>query len=366
MTLDSTQLDQHVLAFIRGAPAGEEAFNRLALELFGYQYTQCRPYRTLCDRRGVRPDTLTHWRHIPAVPTRAFKHMDVTCFPPGQAVRVFHTSGTTHGTPGKHYMDTLALYEAAILPHFRQYLLPDAARLPMLVLTPSPDEAPHSSLSHMMGVVGRHFGRSVDYVVSDGRLLTDRLRDRLDGLQRDGEPVMLLGTAFAFVAFLDACRQNRWRWHLHERSRVMETGGLKGRTREVTRDDLRRMFAEVLGLHPDHVVGEYGMTEMSSQFYGVGLNRRVRGLAPAHGMVGPAWTRTVVVDPESLDEVAPGDTGMLKHLDLANRGSVIALQTEDLGRTTDAGFELLGRVAGAEPRGCSLAMEDLLRADRGD
>ena len=366
MTPDAAELDRRVLAFIRDAPTDDQALNDLATALFAYQYGQCRPYRALCDHRGARPGDVAHWREIPGVPTRAFKHMPVACFPADRAVRVFHTSGTTRGEPGKHYLDTLTLYEAAIVPHFRTYLLPDGERLPMLALTPPPGQAPHSSLSHMMGVVGRELAPSIDYFVHQGQLAIDPLRRRLDHHHRRGEPVLMLGTAFALVAMLDTCREHGWRWPLHPESRAMPTGGLKGRSRQVAPHELTRMLTDVLGLAPDHVVGEYGMTEMSSQFYDVCLHRRVAGLDPAVGMVGPPWTRTVVVDPETLDEMPRGQTGILKHMDLANRGSAVALLTEDLGRTTDAGFELLGRAPGAEPRGCSLAMEDLLRADRDD
>jgi hypothetical protein len=117
------------------------------------------------------------------------------------------------------------------------------------------------------------------------------------------------------------------------------------------------------------MVNEYGMTELLSQFYEPvfrvgGAARADLGSAPLENRrhVGPPWVRTRVLDPETLEPCAPGAPGLLCHLDLANAGSVAAVLTADLGVADEGGFRVLGRAPGAEPRGCSLALEELLEA----
>jgi hypothetical protein len=141
----------------------------------------------------------------------------------------------------------------------------------------------------------------------------------------------------------------------------METGGFKGRSREVPRDELHGAIASALGVPRTRIVNQYGMTELGSQFHDSVLrfpDRPRRKLAPP-------WTRVRLLDPETGEECAPGAAGRIAILDLVNTGSVLAVQTADLGRSVADGFEVLGREAGAEARGCSLAADAMLeRAGR--
>ncbi|HEX7241001.1 MAG TPA: hypothetical protein VF263_12085, partial [Longimicrobiaceae bacterium] len=180
------------------------------------------------------------------------------------------------------------------------------------------------------------------------------LRAALREAEADGVPVCVLGTSFAFVHWLDAAGE---RYALPAGSRVMDTGGFKGRSREVTREELYAALGEQLGVGAEWCVNEYGMTEMSSQFYD-----GVAGVAAPRLHRAPAWVRTRAVDPETLEALPDGETGVLRHWDLANLGSVMAVQTADLGMVTPDGIRLLGRARGAEARGCSLAMDQFLAA----
>jgi hypothetical protein len=163
-------------------------------------------------------------------------------------------------------------------------------------------------------------------------------------------PVCLLGTSLAYLHWLDELGTKRFQ--LPEGSCLMDTGGFKGADRSVSAQDLRARYAETLGIAPAACVNEYGMTELCSQYYDRGdfIKR------------GPPWLRARIVDPETLDAVAEGQTGIIQHFDLANLDSVCAVQTEDLAYARDDGFVLLGRAPGAAPRGCSIAM-DILLAD---
>jgi len=132
----------------------------------------------------------------------------------------------------------------------------------------------------------------------------------------------------------------------------METGGYKGRTRALPQAELHRLLSERLGVAPDHIVCEFGMSELSSQAYD-----HVAGTALRTGgrvFHFPPWARAVLVSPETGEPVADGETGLIRVLDLANVHSVMAIQTDDLGVRRGDGFELLGRAPLAQPRGCSL------------
>ncbi|MCX7914839.1 MAG: long-chain fatty acid--CoA ligase [Verrucomicrobiae bacterium] len=346
MCTDGIRLEQKVLALIRGEP-GAASFEALALEVFAFQYEHCAPYRAYCDRLGCTPQTVTDWRAIPAVPTRAFKDFSLTCFPTDEAVAEFHTSGTTSGRPGRHFFRTLAVYDAAMVEPFRAALLEPAERpLPMLLLAPSPSEAPHSSLSYMLERLREKFGApESEYFVVAGRLERERLVRRLCEAQWASQPVMLLGTAFAFVHLLDYCEQENLTFALPSGSRVMETGGYKGRSRELPVGELYRQLRARLGV--TWLVNEYGMTELSSQFYSREGERK---------RASP-WNRITVINPRTGSSAEDDQVGLIRVLDLANVWSVACIQTEDLGRGSSEGFEVLGRAANAEVRGCSLTAE---------
>jgi hypothetical protein len=336
----STELQQRLLTFIRD---GTGSFEELALDVFAFQREHNATYRAYCDRQPP----VKHWKEIPAVPTSAFKDFALTCFPVAEAVAEFHTSGTTTATTGKHYFKTLELYHAAIRPNFAAHVLPDGTRLPMMMLTPSPVEAPHSSLAHMLGVVA---GEEAEFYVTDNTLEVERLTRELCETQWEHQPVLLLGTAFAFVHLFDYCAKEILRFELPEGSRAMETGGHKGRSREVSKKELYRLFREHLGIQ--HVINEYGMTELSTQFYDETVGSGVKDV--------PHWSRVLIIDPATGNEARPGVRGMIRVFDLANLWSAMCIQTEDLGVGYDDGrFEVLGRAAGAEVRGCSLNAESL-------
>jgi hypothetical protein len=346
------------------APLDDAAFGVLAREVFAHQYACNAPYRAYCYRRGASPDSVGGWLDVPAVPTDAFKAAALVCGDPASAAAVFRTSGTTLGSErrGTHYIPSLSLYDAALRAGFSAHLLPDGARPRVLSLVPSPDELPDSSLSHMIGEVMRDFAApgSGWFVSADGGIAHDRLRDALRAAEAAGEPVCIPGTAFAFVHWLDALAAAGEHFHLPEGSRVMDTGGFKGRSREVTREELYSALHRHLGIAPAWCVNEYGMTEMSSQFYDGAAGSASPPAERLHA--GPAWVRTVAADPETLRPLPHGEVGVLRHHDLANLDSVAAIQTADLGFTTPEGFRVLGRARGAEARGCSIAMDDLLGA----
>lgn len=340
-----------------------ERFERLALALYAHQFEHCEPYGKFAAGRGARPSQIATWREIPPVPTGAFKELPLRSFPPLTTQHIFRTSGSSTDKRGTLYLDTLELYEASLLPAFETGVFPELLgtrrRMPILVLAPSPEEVDDSSLSHMFGILLRaHGGAGSDYFVRHGRLELAALAIALEGAIANGASIALCGTAFAFVHLLEAMEQAGRRLTLPEGTRIMETGGFKGRARESTRDELYAQLHERLGVPAERIVNQYGMTELGSQFYDSVL---VQPHARRHKL-SPPWTRVRIVDPDTGRDVPAGDVGLIQVVDLANTGSVLAVQTADLGRELAGGFEVLGRSPGAEARGCSIAADEMLGA----
>ena len=345
----------------RVTPRASRASRELALAVFAHQFDHCEPYRRFCEGRGRTPAKVSDWREIPPVPTGAFKEVELRSFPAAAACHAFRTSGTATELRGTLWLDTLELYEASLLPAFHAHVLPDLGEQPisMRVLAPSAREAPDSSLSHMFDAVLRTGGlEDPGFDVAGEALRVDPLLASLDASTRVGRAVLLCGTSFAFVHLLDALDERGLCLALPDGSRVMETGGFKGRSRELGREALHAAIHERLGVAPERIVNQYGMTELGSQFYDSVLRRP----GEPRRKLAPPWTRVRAVDPETGDDVPEGQPGALVVVDLANTGSVQAIQTADLGRILGDGFEVLGREPGAEARGCSIAADAMLGA----
>lgn len=346
-----------VLAYI--ARPEPERFGALALAVFAHQFERVPAYRAACERRGATPMTVTDWRQIPPVPTLAFKRHDFCCAP---AERVFLTSGTTRGPErrGRHPMPDLRLYRAAALAGLRRFVVPDVDDIRIVSLIPSAREQPHSSLAQMVAWALEAFGTpdSVE-CVRGPHFDLEACVSALRRSEADGQPVCVMTTTAALVRLLDHCAARGLRFRLPHGSRLMDTGGAKGAPRVLSRRGLLHACWRTFAIPGYFVVNEYGMTELSSQAYDNVIRDRVAGRLTTRAKVTPPWMRTRILDPATLAEVPAGARGLLCHTDLANAGSALCVLTEDVGCRTGEGFEIVGRVAGAEARGCSLALADL-------
>ena len=282
----------------------EKDFNQLALELFALQFKHNAAYRKICEARRLTPKVVEHWTQIPAVPTAAFKELDLTCLAPAERTAVFHSSGTTEQKPGRHFhnAESLAVYEASLWSGFQANVAmgapnsdsacfpsgivradseigaPSARQFQLISLTPPPTQAPHSSLVYMFYVVRRKFGLPesvfVGQVAKDGLWMLDfaAAADLLSPRRSrnagpDARPLLLLGTAFSFVHLLDFLAEQDLRFQLPAGSRVMETGGYKNRSRSMPKTELHQFITERLGIPLSRIICEYGMSELSSQAY---------------------------------------------------------------------------------------------------
>ena len=353
------------------AQHADAEFNGMAMVLFALQFNRNAPYRKFCEARGVTPNVVNHWSEIPAVPTSAFKELELTCLEPKLRTHVFHSSGTTGQRPSRHLhsAESLEIYEASLWMGLKNCRLP-IADCRLLSLTPPPEQTSQSSLVHMFNVVRRRLGTGESIFVGrvgSGRAWKLEFEAALATLAgEDSRPLLVLGTAFSFVHLVDELKARNIRVQLPKGSHVMETGGYKGRSREMSKAELHALITERLGVPTENIICEYGMSELSSQAYQMvtcdegQVTGETRAAQSCHLSLAtcyfrfPPWARAQVVSPETGREVVEGETGLIRVFDLANVFSVMAIQTEDLAVRRGDGFELIGRAKLTEPRGCSL------------
>ena len=362
----------------RPSAIGHRQFSELALKLFTLQFENNIAYRKICEARSLTPEVVEHWTQIPAMPTNAFKELELSCIPPEERIAVFHSSGTMEQKPSRHFhnAESLAVYEASLWAWFEQNIPANSEfriqNSELLVLTPPPERTPHSSLVHMFETVRQKFGAAeaafVGKLAADGAWTLDF--DAALGVLSSRAPctapraVLLLGTAFSLVHLLDYLTEQGLRVGLPAGSRVMETGGYKNRSRTLPKTELHALITERLGISQENIICEYGMSELGSQAYDSVTSNECRvsskGSVFRHPSLVtryfrfPPWVRAQIISLETGREAADGETGLIRVLDLANVFSVAAIQTEDLGVRRGDGFELIGRAQLAEPRGCSL------------
>ncbi len=359
MTQD--QIIEALLAFIAADGATEEAFNGLALDIFAYQFENNQPYRQFSMQRERTPRTTKVWRDIPAVPINVFKDLTMSCCAPVAAARIFLTSGTTQGgLRGKSHHPTLAVYDASMTKNFKHRFMQGRDFICMGILFPTEDVMPNSSLAHYLALALQHFGTADShYMLREDGINFALLFAELERAETTGEPYALLGASFSFVHLMDEMQRLGKSFVLPAGSRLFDTGGFKDLSREVELDDFYNQLSANFGVPRSRCINMYGMTELSTQFYDWG-NENCPSVKS-----GPHWIRSRVINPLTGQDVPRGETGVLVHCDLAHFNIVSTILTEDAGVETEDGFLLLGRADGAEAQGCSMAVEEFLKAAQG-
>ncbi len=362
----SEALHHRVRSFIQASAKSHQIaqdFDALACDIARYQISCGAPLGGIMRARGLDPARLSRASEIPAIPTDVFKLRRVACHEASHDEVVFRTSGTTIGARGEHAFRSTVTYKTAALAWAKTMLVPDVDRLAMLFLAPPPARAADSSLGFMLEAFAKTWGSLTTFALHDGCIDRGALEASVKDATSKGHPVLVAGASFAFVHLLDDTASGTLA--LPKGSRIMQTGGFKGRSREVSQTELRQAIAEYFEIPADYVVGEYGMTELSSQAY-EGCLRRALGMPAPHAdqdvYVAPPWMRVCAVDPETLAPVNDGTVGLARIEDLANLDSAVVIQTADRIRIEKAGFRVLGRDPGAIPRGCSIGIDEILGA----
>ena len=358
--LTQEQLINSILEFIASDATTEMDFNKLAIESFAYQYENNIPFRQFSIQQGSTPRTAKTWRDIPPVPINAFKSVLLTCCEPTSTGRTFMTSGTTqNGVCGKSYHPVLSVYDQSMIRNFKNRFLGDADKIKMGILFPDTDSMPNSSLAHYLSLALNNFGtESSGYLLTKEGIDFSRVFENLQYAQDTNTPYAMLGASFSIVHLLDEMAKQNKTYSLPAGSKILDTGGFKGQSRELEQNEFYEQLSMTFGVPRNKCFNMYGMTELSTQFYDNG-NAQCPSIK-----TGPHWIRSRVINPLSKTDVKIGDKGALVHCDLAHFNIVSTILTEDAGIEVEDGFLLLGRVDGAEAKGCSMAVDEFLRANQ--
>jgi phenylacetate-coenzyme A ligase PaaK-like adenylate-forming protein len=315
---------------------GPDEFEDHALELFRWQAVQNPVYRQYLEALRVDPLRVSGLAEIPFLPVSFFKNHKVLTMEAAasQGLNFFESSGTTGQRRSRHYVDDEAFY-LQVCRHAFERAYGSLQDFHIFALLPSYLEREHASLVSMAD----YFIRESASPLSGFFLKNDQeLLDRIAAAQSDGRQVMLLGVTFALLQLAESAQAD-----LHDVI-VMETGGMKGRGREMIREELHKTLCRGLGVPAIHA--EYGMTELFSQAYAQGEGR----------FFAPPWMRLMlrdINDPFYFDNHLR--YGGINVIDLANVHSCAFIETQDLGRFhQDGSFEVLGRFDNSDTRGCNL------------
>lgn len=311
-------------------------FEQHALEVFRHQAEACAVYGSFIHHLGISPGDVQDLSGIPFLPVEFFKTHDVILDGTRPEI-VFTSSGTTGTSQSKHLVRDVSLYTTSYRHGFELFY-GDPADFVFLALLPSYRERSGSSLIYMVdGLIRLSRHEESGYVLNAPRAL----HQTLTGLRDGGKKVILIGVTYALLDFVEAYPIE------FPTLVVMETGGMKGRRRELVREELHTLLCRGFGVPAIH--SEYGMTELLSQAYSTGA-----GIFRC-----PPWMKVIVRDMyDPFSQAASGRTGGINVIDLANRNSCSFIATQDLGKLyADDSFEVLGRFDTSDVRGCNLLVE---------
>jgi hypothetical protein len=312
----------------------EEQFNKRTLEAFRYQLQHNPVYAEYTDALGIHASDVNHYRRIPFLPIEFYKTREVYAAHQEPAI-TFYSSGTTLMSRSTHHVADLKLYRAALMEGFR-YFYGDTSDFLICALTPSLEESPNSSLAFMIQtwIDSGAISGSGFYLKEPERLL--------ELLQMPAPGLLLIGLTYALLDFAE-----RYPVSLSG-SIIMETGGMKGKRKEMVREEVHSTLKSAFSVNKIH--SEYGMAEMLSQAYSRGEG----------DFKSPPWMKILIRDPnDPLSLNGKAKTGGINIIDLANWYSCPFLATQDLGRISEDGsFEVLGRFDYSDLRGCNLMFSE--------
>ncbi len=321
--------------------SNEQDFEKACLETFRHQYQHVAVYQKFVDYLNINPEEVKTVDAIPFLPIEMFKNH--TVLEEGKsALLYFQSSGTTQSLLSKHWIADELLYQKSIFKSFERFI-GKPKEFVFLGLLPNYLERQNSSLVYMVDYLMKQSAQP-----ENGYFLYNHLElfQVLERLKTQQKPTILFGVSFALLDFIDTLKANGLVMPEFPELRIIETGGMKGRKEEMTKDELLKILKTEL--KTPQVFSEYSMTELLSQAYSLGENIYQT----------PSWMRILIRHIEDpLSYVAHGRTGAINIIDLANRHSCSFIATQDLGKTQPQNpltFEVLGRIDHSDIRGCSL------------
>jgi hypothetical protein len=311
----------------------ESDFQKMALKVFKFQFKNNKVYRSFCDLINRHPSDVSTIKEIPFLPIQFFKTHNVLSSK--EAIEAtFSSSGTTGSVISKHYVTNLELYKHSFTDGFAHFY-GNIEDYTILALLPSYLEREGSSLIYMVDdLIKQSNSTESGFYLNNLSELTSTLKK----LDSNGKKVLLIGVSFALLDLVESHKFNL------KNTIIMETGGMKGRRKELIRADLHNKLKEGFGVETIH--SEYGMTELLSQAYSNG-----KGVFKC-----PSWMKVLTRDTEdALTIQESGQTGGINIIDLANINSCSFIATQDLGKVHKEGsFEIVGRFDNSDIRGCNL------------
>ncbi len=311
----------------------EAAFNKVAVDVFRYQYESNKIYRKYTDYLNRNPQHVEHYTEIPFLPIQFFKTHQVVA---GDFVpeAVFTSSGTTGMSYSRHFVKLLSVYRQSFLTGFRLFF-GGVHDFVVLALLPSYLEREGSSLIYMAEkLINLSKNSESGFYLNEYEALSNLLLK----LKQQNKKTILLGVTYALLDLAEKFPVN------FPELIVMETGGMKGKRKEMVREELHGILKSSFGV--DKIYSEYGMTELLSQAYSKG-----DGLFET-----PPWMKVMIRDTnDPLSFLPHNRTGGVNVIDLANIHSCSFIETKDLGKLhPDGKFEILGRFDNSDVRGCNL------------
>ena len=310
-----------------------ENFNHLALKIFNYQFSNCKIYRSYCDLIKINPSDVKNYKQIPFLPISLFKTTKVKSFK-GKSEKKFFSSSTSNDIPSKHYVKSLDHYSKSFMTCFNKFYGKESNYV-ILALLPSYLERKNSSLIYMVETLIKKSNKkdSGFYLYNYNKLIKT-----LKKLETTNQKTILIGVSFALINLI------KYKKIKLKNTIVMETGGMKGRQKEISRKELHKLICNGFGIKEVH--SEYGMTELLSQAYSTG-----NGIFKT-----PPWMKILIrsID-DPLESIGYEKAGGINIIDLANIDSCSFIATDDLGKKLKkGGFEILGRFDNSDLRGCNL------------
>lgn len=317
----------------------EEDFRLACLETFHYQYENVEVYKKFVNYLKTDIKKIKQVSDVPFLPIEMFKN-HLVLDNNYTTTDYFQSSGTTEMlNRSKHHIADFSLYDESIYRSFEQFI-GKPEEFVFLGLLPNYSENPHSSLIYMVDFLMKKSSQS-----ENGYFLYNHqeLFETLQRLSSQNKRVLLFGVSFALLDFLDFLRTKELNSLPTNRLTIIETGGMKGRKEEMTKDELLKIFKE--GFKTEKIYSEYSMTELLSQAYSLGENIYET----------PNWMRILIRNTEDpFSYIEDGKTGAINIIDLANKHSCSFIATQDLGKSFGNKFQVLGRIDHSDIRGCSL------------
>jgi phenylacetate-coenzyme A ligase PaaK-like adenylate-forming protein len=311
----------------------EVQFTKIALDVFKHQFKNNKVYRSFCDLIHKHPSDVTKVEQIPFLPIQFFKTREVLSSLE-EIDEIFTSSGTTGSITSKHFVTDINLYKESYLKGFVHFY-GNIKEYAVLALLPNYLERNGSSLVFMVDdLIAKSKNSESGFYLNN----IDELAKKLIYLEEKGQKILLIGVSFALLDLIEKHQFNL------KNTIVMETGGMKGRRKELIRNELHQLLQKGFGV--DEVHSEYGMTELLSQAYSKGS-----GVFKT-----PPWMKILARDTEDALTILPsGKAGGINVIDLANYNSCSFIATQDLGKVHEnETFEIIGRFDNSDIRGCNL------------